>query len=122
MGTRGGGDGGERVVPFLRPPAVVIAYLQAPRERFWGSMRSLDATGIVLQGVDLDSFDHWVRQVAGEVDSTIPSTVFFPLLRVEKVLLDVRTGAVPSLAEQFHQRVGRSYLEFLGIAPREPRR
>ncbi len=121
VGGRGrGAGGGEKVVPFLRPPAVVIAYLQNPRERFWGAIRSLDGTGIVIQGVDLDSFDPWVRQIAGDGDSSAPSTVFFPLLRVEKVLLDVRSGAVPSLAEQFEQRVGRSYLEFLGIAAEGP--
>ena len=107
------------IVPFLRPPAVVIAYLQNPRERFWGVVRSLDGVGIVIQGVDLDSFDAWVRQAAEEGDSAAPSTVFFPLLRVEKVLLDTPIGAVPSLADQFESRVGRTLLAFLGVAGEE---
>ena len=48
------------VIPFLKPPASVIAYLQNPRERFWGIVRHLDATGIVIEGIDLNSFDEWV--------------------------------------------------------------
>ena len=105
---------GGQVIPFLRPPRAVIAYLQNPRERFWGLVRALDGTGIVLQGVDLDSFDHWVRQVTENGAAAAPSTVFFPLLRLEKVLIDVASGGVPSLAEQFERRVGKSLAGFLG--------
>jgi len=105
------------VIPFLRPPGVVIAYLQAPRERFWGVVRHLDGAGVVIQGIDLDSFDDWVRQVAEEGQSPHLSTVFFPLLRVEKLLLDVASGPVPSLAQQFESRVGRTLRDFLdGLA------
>jgi hypothetical protein len=105
------------ILPFIRPPHVVIAYLKEPRERFWGVVRSLDAIGLVLQGVDLDSFDNWVRQAAEHGDAAVPSTVFFPLLRVEKILLDSASGSIPSLREQFEKRAGRPLLEFLGIAP-----
>jgi len=101
------------VIPFLRPPAVVIAYLQSPRERFWGVVRHLDGAGVVIQGIDLDSFDDWVRQVADGGASPHLSTVFFPLLRVEKLLLDLASGPVPSLAQQFERRVGRTVRGFL---------
>ena len=111
---------GGQVVPFLRPPRVVIAYLQNPRERFWGLVRALDGTGIVLQGVDLDSFDHWVRQVAESGAAAAPSTVFFPLLRLEKVLIDVAGDGVPSLAEQFERRVGKSLAGFLDAGEDPP--
>ena len=102
------------VLPFLKPPAVVIVYLQAPRERYWGVVRALDATGVVLQGTDLDSFDDWVRQVAAGEPNQEPSTVFFPLHRVEKVLVDAPAGAAPSLQQQFESRLGRTLLSYLG--------
>lgn len=101
------------ILPFLRPPAVAVLYLQNPRERFWGVVRALDATGIVIEGVELESFDSWVGQItAGEEASA--TTVFFPMLRVEKVLIDSASGAAPSLADQFARRVGRSVIDYLG--------
>ena len=98
----------------LGPGAVVVAYLQNPRERFWGAVRRLDATGLVMEGIDLNSFDDWVRQVGEGGSGLSLSTVFFPLLRVEKLLLDAEGGAVPSMASQFQRRVGRSLHEVLG--------
>jgi len=97
----------------LGPGSIVIAYLQAPRDRFWGVLRSLDATGLVIEGIDLNSFDDWVRQAAAGKQGPSLSTVFFPLLRVEKLLLDAESGDVPSMAMQFEKRVGRSLQEFL---------
>ena len=102
------------VLPFLKPPAVVIVYLQNPRERYWGVVRALDATGVVLQGTDLDSFDDWVRQVGSGEPNVEPSTVFVPLQRVEKMLVDAPAGAAPSLQQQFESRVGRPLLTVLG--------
>lgn len=101
------------VVPFPGPRSIVIAYLQNPRDRFWGVLRSMDAIGIVIQGVDLNSFDDWVRQIGEGGEGLSPSTVFFPLARVEKILADSDDGVVPSLARQFEKRVGRTLLEFL---------
>ena len=106
---------GPSSVPFLGPKSVVITYLQNPRERFWGVVRSLDATGIVLHGIELDSFDDWLRQVAEGGEGLAVSTVFFPLLRVEKVLVDAGSGVIPSLSERFEGRIGRPLLDFLGI-------
>ena len=97
----------------LGPGSVVLAYLQAPRERFWGVIRSLDATGLVLQGIELDSFDDWLRQLgSADGQGLSPSVVFFPLLRVEKVLLDQSGAGIPSLAERFERRAGRSIVDY----------
>lgn len=98
----------------LGPGAVVIAYLKDPRERFWGIVRRLDATGLVMEGIELGSFDDWVRQVGEGGTGLSLSTVFYPLLRVEKLLLDAEDGAVPSMASQFEKRVGRTLREALG--------
>ena len=101
------------LLPFLKPPAVVIVYLQSPRERYWGVVRALDATGIVIQGADLGSFDDWMRQVASGEPGPEPSTVFFPLGRVEKVLVDSSAGEAPSLGEKFERRIGRTLVSYL---------
>ncbi|HYV18685.1 MAG TPA: hypothetical protein VFC25_06630 [Verrucomicrobiae bacterium] len=100
------------VLPFLKPPSVVIVYLQNPRERYWGVVKALDATGLVLRGTDLNSFDDWVRQ-AGAGEAHEASTLFFPLARIEKVLVDAPAGPAPSLQQQFETRVGRPLLTFL---------
>jgi len=101
------------ILPFLRPPAVAVIYLQNPRERFWGLVRALDATGVVIEGVELDSFDAWVGQIAAG-DEVTATTVFFPMMRVEKVLIDSASGAAPSLADRFTRRIGRSIVDYLG--------
>ena len=101
------------VLPFLKAPQIVIVYLQSPRERYWGLVRALDATGIVIQGTDLGGFDDWMRQVAESAPNTTPSTMFFPLNRVEKVLVDSPSGDAPSLAQQFERRIGRPLTGFL---------
>jgi hypothetical protein len=43
-----------------------------------------------------------------------PSTVFFPLARVEKILLDAPAGGIPSLQDQFESRTRRTLVEALG--------
>ena len=40
-------------------------------------------------------------------------TLFFPMTRVERIALDEPSGPIPSLAEMFEQKVGRSLLEYL---------
>jgi hypothetical protein len=95
----------------------VILYLKEPKERFWGVLRSLDSTGVSALGVDLQAFEDWLRQVADTAAPDItPSLVFFPLLRVEKILLDMPSGEIPSLAERFESRTGRNLLAYLGIS------
>ena len=42
-----------------------------------------------------------------------PSIVFFPLARVEKVLVDDAAGEALTLAQQFERRVGQSLLSYL---------
>ncbi len=103
-------------VDRIRPGAVVILYLQGPKERFWGVLRSLDGTGTSVLGVDLHAFEDWLRQVAeGGPPEIAPSLVFFPLQRVEKILLDMPSGDVPSLVDRFESRTGKVLLDYLGI-------
>ncbi len=91
------------------PGSAVLLYLKEPHEKLWGVLRRLDVAGVVLEGIDLSSFDDWVRQIErGEEDTIGPSVLFVPMARVEKILLDRRSGELPSLAERFERRTGRS--------------
>ena len=69
--------------PLLFPGCAVLITLHNPREKFWGALLELSGAGIVIRGIDLNSFDDFAAMAkAGEPLST--ATVFFPLLRVEK--------------------------------------
>lgn len=99
----------------LEPGAPVLVYLREPVEKLWGVLRRLDAAGIVVEGLDLGSFDDWVSQVErGEASVVGPSLLFLPMSRVERVLLDRSSGDLPSLAERFSRRTGKGLAEVLG--------
>lgn len=98
----------------IRPGECVLAYLREPQEKLWGVLRSLDASGVALEGVDLSSFDDWVAQIErGEERAVGPSVIFVPTQRVEKILLDRPSGALPSLADRFLRRTGRTVQQAL---------
>jgi methylmalonyl-CoA/ethylmalonyl-CoA epimerase len=100
---------------FLEPGETVLAYLHDPHEKIWGVLRRLDASGVVLEGIDLASFDDWAAQIErGEDRAVGPSVIFVPTPRIEKILLDRPSGALPSLADRFRSRTGRTVQEALG--------
>jgi methylmalonyl-CoA/ethylmalonyl-CoA epimerase len=107
----------ERVRPpreELGPGSAVLLYLRDPQEKLWGVLRRLDGTGVVLEGIDLGSFDDWVAQIERGEESVIgPSVLFVPMARLEKMLLDRASGDLPSLADRFQRRVGRTVREVL---------
>lgn len=87
--------------------AIVLVTLNHPREKFWGAIIAVTPAGISARGMDLNSFEDFGRQVtAGE--PVAPHVVFFPMHRVERMELDVRNGEIPSLAERFENKTGRS--------------
>lgn len=91
----------------FRRGVIVLVTLNSPREKFWGMLLSISVAGVAIRGIPLNSFEDMLRQVRAEepVDLT---TVFFPLHRVERISLDLPSGEVPSLAEQFSSRGGKS--------------
>jgi len=93
----------------------LLAYLGDPQEKLFGVLHRLDASGVVLEAVDLSSFDEWIAQVERGEEGIGPSLLFLPMRRVEKLLLDRRSGELPSLSERFQRRVGRSVQQVLGI-------
>ena len=94
--------------------SIVIVSLHAPKEKIWGRLESLTAAGITMQGIDLNSFDDWLRQVLDSEPGVVNlATVFYPMHRVERIAQDEPSGEIPSLAQRFCSRIGISLLEYL---------
>jgi len=103
-----------RPVADIGPGQPVLVYLRDPQEKLWGVLRRMDVSGLVLEGIDLTSFDDWVAQIErGEENVVGPSVLFVPTPRLEKVLLDRASGKLPSLAERFRERTGRAVHDIL---------
>jgi hypothetical protein len=100
----------------LEPNSIVIVSLHTPKEKLWGCLVSMNASGVTLRCIDLNSFDDFIRQVMDPEGERIGlPTLFFPMQRVERIALDEPHGSIPSLSERFEQRVGRSLREYLGL-------
>lgn len=63
----------------------------------------------MAEGIDLSSFDDWMAQIErGEENVVGPSVLYYPMVRLEKILLDRSSGHLPSLSERFERRIGRT--------------
>jgi hypothetical protein len=99
--------------------SVVIVSLASPKEKIWGLLLALESAGITVRGIKLDSFDDFIRQIRNEEETSVgPTTIFYPMHRVERIAMDEPSGAIPSLAEHFQQKTGLTIQEHLGIHPR----
>ena len=108
---RRGIQGGEK---RMEPQSIVVLSLHSPKERVWGEMLSMSQAGVTMRGIDLASFDDFVSQVLHpEGDRIGLPTLFFPMTRVERIALDEARGSIPSLAEMFERKVGRSLADYL---------
>jgi hypothetical protein len=105
-----GGHSGE----LMEPHSIVVISLHTPKERLWGELVDISSSGVTLRGIDLNSFDDFVSQVLHpEGDRMGLPTLFFPMLRIERVALDEARGSIPSLAEMFEKKTGRSLEGYL---------
>ena len=103
---------------MMRPGEVVVVYLRDPRERIWGVLRTLDGIGVTVEGFDVDGFDSWLRDVeSGSGGRERMSVVFFPMNRVERLLLDRGSSDIRSLSERFFERVGLTVAAYLNVRP-----
>lgn len=95
--------------------AAVLVYLRDPQEKIWGVIRQMDATGVSVDGVDLNSFEDWLGSLDRDGDENFggPSVTFVPMARVEKILLDQPSGALPSLGQRVERKAGCSVHELL---------
>jgi hypothetical protein len=102
--------------------ALVIVNLVSPKEKFFGVLLSLSPAGVTLRGINLDSFDDWIRQLARAEEINIDLiTMFIPLFRVERIFLDEAQGAIPSYAQHFEEVVGTSLQMHLELDPETSR-
>lgn len=98
----------------IEPHSIVVVSLHTPKERIWGELVDISNAGVTVRGIDLASFDDFVSQVLHpEGDRIGLPTLFFPMLRIERIALDEARGSIPSMAEMFEKKVGRSLANYL---------
>jgi hypothetical protein len=98
----------------MEPHSIVLLNLHNPKERLWGELIDISHAGVTLRGIDLGSFDDFISQVLHpEGDRIGLPTLFFPMLRIERIALDEARGSIPSLAEVFEKKVGLSLVDYL---------
>ena len=97
----------------LGPGSPVIVYLHSPKEKMWGVILELNSSGVYLCGIDLNTFDDWLRTIIRGERNIGPSQVFLPMWRVERVAADETLDEIPSMADQFLQRVGLTITDYL---------
>jgi hypothetical protein len=104
----------------LEPGTPVVLHLRDPREKIWGFLLSTMAAGVVVRGMDLATFEDWLRQeVRGEDALLGASTLFYPMTRLERMEKDETVGPIPSYCERFRSEVGRTVEEALGLVKDE---
>lgn len=92
----------------IEPGEGVILILHTPREKLFGILDEVSATGIYVRGIELGYFDDWCRSIA-EGEQHLPmSDYFLPMWRLERM---TRDDGTPSMSEQFEQRTGRKLSE-----------
>ena len=99
----------------MDPGAIVILNLVQPTEKFWGVLQRLAPEGITLRGINLSSFDDWVRGIVRGEAALDVVTMFVPLFRVERMFLDEQVGEVESYRPRCERQVGAPAETFLGI-------
>lgn len=98
----------------MQPHSIVVVSLHSPKERVWGELLEVSSAGVTVRGIDLSAFDDFVSQVLHpEGDRIGLPTLFFPMLRIERIALDEARGSIPSMAEMFERKVGRSLANYL---------
>ena len=94
--------------------SLVIVHCGNPREKMWGVVVRLDAVGLVLRGLDLESVEDWIRQERAGSEKLIgPTTFFVPMHRVVRIDLDDDAPVVESYHNRFATACGRDALEAL---------
>lgn len=105
----------------LQRNSIVLLNLVNPKEKFWGVLRSITPVGVTLRGINLDSFEDWVRQIGRAEEETLGLvTMFVPLFRVERIFVDEPVGPIRSYSQFFEEVVGMSPTKYLGFEDVDP--
>lgn len=98
------------------PASLIIVNLVNPKEKFFGVLFALSPAGVTMRGINLDSFEDWIHQVARNEDLDLDLiTMFVPLFRVERIFLDEPSGAIKSYGQRFEEVAGIPIRTFLGL-------
>jgi hypothetical protein len=104
------------MIDGFQPASLIIVNLVNPKEKFFGVLLALSPAGVTMRGINLDSFEDWIHQVARneELDLDL-MTMFVPLFRVERIFLDEPSGAIKSYSQRFEEVAGIAIRTFLGL-------
>ena len=96
----------------------IIVHLQNPREKFWGLLAELNQSGATIVGIDLNSFEDWIRMIVANERNIGLTAMFIPMWRVERISLDQTVDDLLALHEQFEARTGAPVREYIeGLQP-----
>jgi hypothetical protein len=90
----------------------VVLVLHTPREKLLGLVQDLTPSGLFVRAIDLSYFDDWCRSIVNDEPYLPMSDYFFPMWRIERMMRDEGNEDMPSMANLFEQRTGRSLVEF----------
>jgi len=108
--------------PGLDPGTPILLYLHSPREKVFGVLMSLQPAGIAVRGIDLATYEDWLRQEARGEKGLGLVTLFYPMNRVLRVERDETVSGLEGIADRFQRETGRSVLEAAGFSSRRTRR
>lgn len=105
--------------PFgLEPGTPVVVFLREPKEKIWGLLLEVSSAGVTLRGLDVRSFDEWVRQEKRDDEALLGlMTIFFPIGRLDRLERDETIGPVSSYSDRLAFETGRSVWQLVGWAP-----
>lgn len=104
------------MIEGFEPRSLVVVNLVGPKEKFFGVLAALSPAGLTLRGINLDSFEDWIRQIAHDDEPNLTLiTMFVPLFRVERIFLDEPSGAIRSYGQRFEEVTGMSVEGYLGL-------
>ena len=96
------------------PGSPVLLSMHSPKEKMWGLLQEISGSGVFMIGIDINTFDDWIRMIVRGERNIGLTTVFIPMWRVERVSLDQSVDDIPSMADTFYDRVGMTIEEYLG--------
>ena len=99
---------------MIQPGTAVLIVLHTPREKCWGIVAEINSAGVFLRGLDLNSFDDWLRATVHEEEFVGAGDLFLPMWRVERISRDESSGGILSLREQVETRTGRKLEDVFG--------
>jgi uncharacterized protein (UPF0248 family) len=107
----------------IEPGSLVIVNITNPREKAWGVLLRLDAIGVVIRGLDLNSVEDWLTHQRLGADQLITASTFLiPTHRILRIDLEEEGGVVESFSDRYTAACGGDVRDaLLGAAEVEER-